>query len=696
LSGERIPKPDETPVTSRPRGAKAVPSAAATPPGASRWALLALLLMMLAYSAVFITVSLVKYACFLYNDFDMAIYTQAAFTTVRGSLHSSILGLNYLGNHVSLLMFLISPIYALLPSPATLLVLQTLVLAAGAIPVFRLARRELKNDFVAVCFAALYLLYPALGYSNLYEFHPETLTTTTLLFAFYYMWVGRLGPMVLFAVLSLMGKEDVALVVMTMGFYSLLIRRPRRWVFATVLAGLSAVFLVVSFGYLIPTLNKGEVYFQSRYEEWGATTGEALFNMVKSPLRVLRGLLAEETPAVFGLKLQYYVHVLLPVMLLSLLSPLTLAMAIPAVAQHLLTNWPAEHTIVFHYTACVTPFVLASAVLGAARLLRFKSRRLPGGFTAEGMNSKTRVRTLGYAVAAGAVGVSTACNLLFGPLIGSRVYQTHSASEKTRPSGEDRAMAPYMREMLARVKPDWPVASDFRFMPRLSSRKDVYSLHHVYKGSYTLTDKPYPLPDNVFATLVDTGDRRYLSFRRRDGGERLRELFRLNRLEAADAAGDAVLLLREPAEPISLYETGDFLPTQAVRTDLDGQLAFLGIDRVPPSVAVGGRLPIRTYWKRTGSANPDRYPFYHTFFFLKDSSGHGVFAHGRQICYTFYPVHDWPPNANVRENYNLVIPLDVGAGQYTLCLRVVAEEAKFSLLGSVIELAEIEVVPRAR
>ncbi|KPJ55459.1 MAG: hypothetical protein AMS16_04300 [Planctomycetes bacterium DG_58] len=177
--------------------------------------------MMGVYCAVFITFSLIKYAYFLYNDFDLAIFSQAAYTTIRGSLYNSILGMNYLGSHMSLLMFLVAPIYGVFGHPVTLLVLQTVVLALGALPVYWLARRELKNAFVAVCFAALYLLYPALGYGNLYEFHPVTLTTTTLLFAFYFLWVGRFGWMVLFAVLSLMGKENVPLVVMMMGVYSL-------------------------------------------------------------------------------------------------------------------------------------------------------------------------------------------------------------------------------------------------------------------------------------------------------------------------------------------------------------------------------------------------------------------------------------------------------------------------------------------
>ncbi|HUU43611.1 MAG TPA: DUF2079 domain-containing protein, partial [Planctomycetota bacterium] len=276
--------------------------------------------LMGVYALVFSAMSLVKYSWFLYNDFDLAIFSQAAWTTMRGSMHSSILGLNYLGSHMSLTMLLISPVYTVLPSPVTLLVIQSVVLSLGALPVYRLARRELKNGFVAVSFAALYLMYPALGYTNLYEFHPVTLATTTLLYTFYYLWVGRFGLMVLFAMLSLMAKENVGAVVFMMGLYALALKRPRRRLCATTLVALSAAFLVVSMGVVMPALNKGQVEYASFYQDWGDSMGEAVTNMATSPLKVLKAFFWTTydgpNPAVrdysVTVKHQYWVHLLVP------------------------------------------------------------------------------------------------------------------------------------------------------------------------------------------------------------------------------------------------------------------------------------------------------------------------------------------------------------------------------------------------
>ena len=81
------------------------------------------------YSTVFITICAIKYYYFLYNDQDLATYSQAAHQFLRGNMHSSVLGMHHLGNHMSLLMYLISPVKAIASSQLTLQVIKTLVLA---------------------------------------------------------------------------------------------------------------------------------------------------------------------------------------------------------------------------------------------------------------------------------------------------------------------------------------------------------------------------------------------------------------------------------------------------------------------------------------------------------------------------------------------------------------------------------------
>jgi uncharacterized membrane protein len=636
--------------------------------------------LMGGYVAVYLGISLVKWYWFLYDDFDLAIYAHACRRAVRGSLYSPILNVNLLGNHMSVLILPISLIYAVVPSPVTLLALQTVVLALGALPVYWLAQRELRNEAIAVCFAAVYLLYPALGYTNLYQFHPETLTTTTLLFAFYFLRTARFGWMTLFATLSLTAKEDVPLPVAALGLYALTLSIPRRWLYSATLLGLAVASLVLAFVVVMPAVNRGEVQMQKIYAQWGETTGQALVTMMKSPGRVVRELASTPgDPADTTVKRQYHLQILMPVMFLALLSPLTFGIALPSVAQHLLSGRPNDHSIVYHYTACVTPFVVAASVLGLRNLLSVLARRRPGPLPARDLGARRAVDAIGVALAVTAIALGITCQLLFGPVAGFGILQQAAAVERNAPTPEQRAQAPHLREMLGRVPARGAVASGFRFLPYVVNRDVVYSVHHVYGGAHTMSDKPYAIPEDVVAMLLDADSWNYLSFSRSDGGARLRKLLEVNRLVPVDAAGDAVLFLRDATDPMALVEVGDGALVNRRRVDYSGQISFVGWDEPAPFVARGGRLTLRTFWRRTGAV--DRY--YLTQFAFFDGEGRENALPPRRLGYTIWPPHDWRGDAVIAETYRLVVPGNVPDGIWTLGVRVIEQGARSLVLARV-------------
>ena len=133
------------------------------------------------HAAIYSWICIEKYRYYLYDDFDFAIFAHAMERMLSGSLYNSVRGMAWLGDHSSLVLFLIAPIYAVFHHPATLLVIQSAALGFGALPVFAIARHELRDDWTALGCAALYLLHPAIGFTNVFEFHPETLATPALL-----------------------------------------------------------------------------------------------------------------------------------------------------------------------------------------------------------------------------------------------------------------------------------------------------------------------------------------------------------------------------------------------------------------------------------------------------------------------------------------------------------------------------------
>lgn len=332
-----------------------------------------LMVMVVAYAAALSYLSLQEYWSFRQWGLDLAIFTQLYWNTSGG--HPMALSLlpegNFMAVHFSPLLMAWEPLYALHPQPETLLVLQSIVLATGAVPVFALARRVLGGRVHGLVFAGIYLLYPPLTGLNLYAFHPEVAAIPLLLAA---LWAldGRRPRLALVAlVLAMSTKEDIAPLGFSLGLYLLLHVRQRRA--GAAFASVSLVWLILSIALIIPYFRGGEyLFFQDRYSNLGATPGEIAFNAVAHPDVFLAAL--------FELRdFTYLFDLLVPVFFLPLANlipgrrrgfgPNLLLVATPNLVLNMLSrHWPMA-IIGFQYTIPLIPIVFAAAIYGAARLV---------------------------------------------------------------------------------------------------------------------------------------------------------------------------------------------------------------------------------------------------------------------------------------------------------------------------------------
>ncbi len=252
-----------------------------------------------------------------------------------------------------------------------LLVVQAVVVALGALPVFWLASKHLRSDRAALGFALVYLLYPATQWLTLNEFHPVALATPFLLFAFWYLDENRLVPFAIFAVLAMMTKEEIGFVVAGMGIWYAIRRRTGAGAIVAV-AGVLVSALAIAV--VIPHYNAGaESAFYGRYDAIGGSAGGIAKTAVTHPWRILE-------QAFQGKDLHYLLHLLLPLGFLFLLSPVVLIAALPELALNVLSATSTQTSIHFHYTAGAIAPLVAATVLGAAVL----ARRFPAGNVAVG------------------------------------------------------------------------------------------------------------------------------------------------------------------------------------------------------------------------------------------------------------------------------------------------------------------------
>ena len=294
-------------------------------------------------ASVLIAVAVRRHRTFQ-TGFDLAIFDQALWNTAHGRLlFSSLKGdTTLLGDHFDPLQLVLVPFYQIVPSPLIPLVAQALLLALGAVPLYWLARASFPGSVLGALFPLLYLLYRPLRNANRTDYHPTAFVPVLLLLAFYFMERRRWGPMVTFLVLVGLCKENMPAAGVAVGLYLVVTGRQRSLGLA--LSAGFAVWLAAGFLWVIPAFNtQGYVYY-GRYQ------------------------LGSESWLV-ARKLVYLVNLFGPVAFLPILAPARLLLALPFLAQNLLSTTPQQSSIGSHYVLELVPVVFYAALGGAARLV---------------------------------------------------------------------------------------------------------------------------------------------------------------------------------------------------------------------------------------------------------------------------------------------------------------------------------------
>jgi uncharacterized membrane protein len=161
-----------------------------------------------------------------------------------------------------------------------------------------------------------------------------------VLFALYYGLHGKAGRLLLFGGAAALCKEDVALTIAAMGVY-LVWRGQRRlgtWTSLIALAWFAFCLLVV-----LPFFNPTGAAYTNLYPTGGSPAAIA---------KVLVARLLQPTSR------EFLMLILLPVGGIAVLALPELLIAAPAILLDLLNARGTTHSILYHYTAMIVPWVL--------------------------------------------------------------------------------------------------------------------------------------------------------------------------------------------------------------------------------------------------------------------------------------------------------------------------------------------------
>lgn len=245
-----------------------------------------------------------------YASFDQGIFNQVFWNGSHGRLFQSSLSstlstpvvhdgrlpevfYHRLGQHFTPALLLWLPLYSLLPSPVTLLVLQITLLTAAGIILYQLARRYLKPPLATLITLGFYCANAVIGPSlaNFHDLCQVPLFAFSLWLCLERRWWIGYG---IFAVLLLTVREDAGVILFGMGFYLVVSRRFPRLGIATCVASLGYMLVLTN---VIMPLFSDDISRRFMIEQFApyvegneATTLDVMWGILTSPLQVIRDL----------------------------------------------------------------------------------------------------------------------------------------------------------------------------------------------------------------------------------------------------------------------------------------------------------------------------------------------------------------------------------------------------------------------
>ncbi|HWV39888.1 MAG TPA: DUF2079 domain-containing protein, partial [Vulgatibacter sp.] len=377
------------------------------------------------------------------------------------------------------ILVLLSPLYLIYPRAELILVLQVVWVAAGAIPLWILARRLLGAGH-ALALVAVYLLLPSIHGRALYHFHSLTLAGPLLLWCFACLELGWLRRFWVALALLLLTREDMALLGGLLGAYAIVGKGHRR--LGTVAIAISAIYLVFVKLVVMPNPNllSGSTpesygfayYYKDMIPDARLGSFGLVLSLVTNPVFVLQHVLSEP-------KLRTFALLFLPLLFLPFVAPRGRLLLTYGLAFIFLASREPVFSIGFQYAT-----VLDSLALGVAVIAIAESDRL----RIKGLASLDPARAR-RALTAAMVVATVVLSAKFGALLPSTSFRAGFHKLVREPSAAVQERYAWVRRAVERIGPTASVSASGRLGPHVSNRGEAYLWPEVRDADYLLLER---------------------------------------------------------------------------------------------------------------------------------------------------------------------------------------------------------------
>ena len=319
----------------------------------------------------FVLLPLLRHWNFGSGHWDLGVIENAIYNGSRDLSFKTYLLLDRAGeavryfpnNRLDLSLFAFAGIFRFFPATEILLVLQSLALLSGVVPVALLAKRILPREFPVWIAPLFYFGFDVIHRLNVWDIHGHAYVIPIALWAIYFIENGRWNRALVFMFLSAIWREDAWILFCGLVIYYAL--RSRRYVSSALLfmVGLPVLPLFSAMFQQITPLDE-------RYSYLGKNFAEAGARLSREPWLPIRFMFENASNREFLGEL--FFRGACGVFLLAGIGPL-LALAAPlsevALASHL-----AMHSWLNHYVGMFAAPLIACVILGWRRASELAGR----------------------------------------------------------------------------------------------------------------------------------------------------------------------------------------------------------------------------------------------------------------------------------------------------------------------------------
>ncbi|MBI5620400.1 DUF2079 domain-containing protein [Candidatus Gottesmanbacteria bacterium] len=193
-----------------------------------------LIIWILLLSIVYSALSIVRHNHFQSGGFDLGIYDQAVWQYAHFQWpYNTIKDRFILGDHLTLTLPLLAPLFWLWSDARILLIFQAFWISFSSLAMYKIAIVRLrnakldprvkpeddrKNEVVAMCLAVVYSLFYGIQYLVFFDFHPVIIGVGLLAWTAYFLESGKTRWLVSSVALLLLTQENMGLALAGLGF----------------------------------------------------------------------------------------------------------------------------------------------------------------------------------------------------------------------------------------------------------------------------------------------------------------------------------------------------------------------------------------------------------------------------------------------------------------------------------------------